>query len=251
MAKQAYYFPHDLDPTGDPKMAAMISEYGATGYGLFWRLVEMLHSDKNHRLPMKQYLYKGVAKQMGIEADFVASFASSCFKEFELFLSDGEYFWSDRVIKNIQNQSEKHINKSYAGKLGGIKSGESRRSAKTGEAVLQANEADENLLEANELKEKKRKENIIYKWETKPVYNSLNGLSENHIRSAQEFLKISQNVKATKEQIEGLWNIFKTQHLTGTNFYQTEDKVYLHFSNWVKTQKISSSQQPIKGGIHI
>lgn len=69
MAKETYYFSHDYDPTGDPKMQAMIGNYGGMGYGIFWRIVEMLHADDNHRLPLKKYIFQAIAKQMQANAE--------------------------------------------------------------------------------------------------------------------------------------------------------------------------------------
>ena len=63
MTKESYYFPHDYEPTGDPKIQALIGEYGATGYGIFWRVVEMLHSNAEHKLPFKNYIFLAIAKQ--------------------------------------------------------------------------------------------------------------------------------------------------------------------------------------------
>ena len=53
MSKETFYFPHDYDPTGDPKMQALLGEFGGCGYGVFWRIIEMLHSDSSHKLPLK------------------------------------------------------------------------------------------------------------------------------------------------------------------------------------------------------
>jgi len=55
--KESYYFSHDYEPTSDPKIAALLGEFGAVGYGIFWRIVEMLHSSKDHQIPKKKYIY--------------------------------------------------------------------------------------------------------------------------------------------------------------------------------------------------
>jgi hypothetical protein len=38
-----------------------------------------------------------------------------------------------------------------------------------------------------------------------------------------------------------LWEIFKIQNLTGEKYYKSENEVYSHFINWVKTQKIEKN----------
>ena len=52
-----------------------------------------------------------------------------------------------------------------------------------------------------------------------------------------QLIKISSGVDATKEDVNGLWEIFKVQNLTGNRYYANEDAVYSHFINWSKTQK--------------
>lgn len=120
MAKDTFYFSHDYDPTGDPKIAAMLSEHGGMGYGLFWRITEMLHSDEKHRLPLKKYIFLAIAKQMLTTAENIELFIKSCIEDYELFLSDGVLFWSNRVDRNLDKRaliSEKRAN---AGRIGGI-----------------------------------------------------------------------------------------------------------------------------------
>jgi len=37
--KKTFYFSHDFEPTSDPKIQALISEYGGLGYGIWWRII--------------------------------------------------------------------------------------------------------------------------------------------------------------------------------------------------------------------
>jgi len=152
MAKDTYWFPHDFEPTSDPKIQALIKEFDWAGYGIYWRLVEMLHSDETHKLPKKNYLYLSLAGK-SFSAKDIASLVDSCIKIFELFESDDHFFWSNRAVRNIQNKQNKHAIKAESGRLGGIKSGEVR--SKQNEASLKQNEAklnkDEATLIDNEL----------------------------------------------------------------------------------------------------
>jgi hypothetical protein len=148
MAKDAFYFSHDYDPTGDPKIQAMIGEYGAAGYGLFWRIVEMLHAEENHQLPKKEYLFLAIAKQMLTNAEQVVMFIEDCTNRFELFISDGAFFWSNRVYQNIDKKNSISVKRSIAGKEGAI--------AKQVQAIAKQNEAKE-----RKEKEKKRNKKII------------------------------------------------------------------------------------------
>ncbi len=134
MAKDTFWFPHDFEPTSDPKIQALLGEYGGTGYGIYWRIVEMLHSDSEHKLPLKNYIYIAIAKQMSANAkqseskhiqqdilpETIKIFITECITLFELFESDDIFFWSNRVHKNIQLRSEISKVRSESGKRGAI-----------------------------------------------------------------------------------------------------------------------------------
>ncbi|NLH45005.1 MAG: DUF4373 domain-containing protein, partial [Acholeplasmataceae bacterium] len=118
--KDTYYFPHDYEPTSDPKIQALIGEYGASGYGVYWRIVEMLHSDQTHKLPFKQYIFLAIAKQMLANAEQIQAIISYCIDTCELFHNDSEFFWSERVLKNIEERNKLSEIRAVAGRAGAI-----------------------------------------------------------------------------------------------------------------------------------
>lgn len=120
MNKESYYFPHDYEPIGDPKMQAFVGEYGAVGYGIFWRIVEMLHADPTHKLPLKQYIFLAIAKQMLTSAEQIQAIIQYAINTCELFISDEEYFWSNRVNSNFAKRTELSEKRAVAGRLGAI-----------------------------------------------------------------------------------------------------------------------------------
>jgi hypothetical protein len=119
MAKNAYYFQHDYDPTGDPKIQALVGEYGATGYGIYWRLIEMLHAEDTNMMPKKKYVYLALSKQMLTDVILVEQIISDCINEFELFQSDESHFWSNRVFVNVKRREELREKRIEAGRKGG------------------------------------------------------------------------------------------------------------------------------------
>ena len=118
--KETYYFPHDFEPTSDPKIQALIGEYGAPGYGIYWRIVEMLHSDQNHKLPFKQYVFLAIAKQMLANAEQIQAIIQHCINPCELLRSDNEFFWSERVLRNIKQRMQLSEKRAIAGRAGAI-----------------------------------------------------------------------------------------------------------------------------------
>lgn len=120
MAKDTYFFPHDYEPTSDPKIQALLSEFGAVGYGIYWRICEMMHSHEKHILPRKKYIVIAIAKQMLQDAAIVEDFIKKSISEYELFESDGDFFWSNRILRNIHKRGEIKEKRKIAGRNGGL-----------------------------------------------------------------------------------------------------------------------------------
>lgn len=118
MNNGSLYFPHDYAATTDPKIQALIGEHGASGYGIYWRIVEMLHSDVRHILPLKKYIYIAIAKQMLANAEKIEAMVNECINTYDLLVSDGENFWSERVLRNIEARAQISKKRAVAGKRG-------------------------------------------------------------------------------------------------------------------------------------
>lgn len=153
--KDSFYFSHDYNPTADPKMQALIGEYGAAGYGLYWRFVEMLHNEESHKLPKKKYLFMAVAKQMLTSVEQVEVFVNDCIKMFELFKADRNNFWCERVFKNIEKRNGISEARSKAGKI----SAEKRKNSTHVEQPL--THVEHKLTKPNKEKERKEKESKL------------------------------------------------------------------------------------------
>lgn len=142
MAKETFYFSHDYEPTSDPKIQALLGEYGGLGYGVYWRVVEMLHSDENHKLPLKDYIFLAIAKQMLASAEQIKAIIVFATTQCELLVSDGEYVWSNRVNANFLRRQEISEKRSLAGRAGAI--------------------AKQNLAKPSKEKKRKEKDNTAY-----------------------------------------------------------------------------------------
>jgi len=119
MAKEAYYFSHDSNAGQDPKIVQMISVYGYQGYGWYWRFIEMMREQEDHRLCVSgKYAYHGFAKALLTEPDNIRTFINDCIDEFHLFSKNGDYFWSDSLNRRIQLYEDKKAHYVDAGKRG-------------------------------------------------------------------------------------------------------------------------------------
>ncbi len=81
---------------------------------------------------------------------------------------------------------------------------------------------------------------------TMPIYQNFNGLSDVRIGAAIQLFRITKQTDVTSNDVDGLWQIFKVQNLTGSKFYKDEDAIYSHFLNWLKTQNIIGSKSQEK-----
>lgn len=149
--KESFYFQHDYEPISDPKITAMVGKFGATGYGLFWRIVEMLHSDSSHQLPKKEYIFESIGKQMSTPVEQVKQFVDYCTKTCELFSNNKDFIISKRVLSNFKKREDISEKRSYAGRISAAKR------ATSVEQVLTSVEQNP----TKEIKEKKKKRNVL------------------------------------------------------------------------------------------
>ena len=171
MAKDVYYFSHDVNASNDPKIVAMESEFGVISYAWWWKLIEKLASSEDYRLPFKKYTFIALDKELGIlnenerplnenERTFFCSnksflFVNSLINDFELLECDDEYFWSPSLIRRQEERRSKFEKKQEQRRLAGIKSGEARRKKEQNRTTDQRTST---VVEQNEQKERKGKE---------------------------------------------------------------------------------------------
>ena len=151
MAKdQPYYFSHDVNASTDPKIVAMMSEYGTISYAWWWLLIEKLAISEDYKLPFKKYTFIALDKELGMntenelplnenelplsenERNFFCSnksflFINSLISDFELLECDDKYFWSPSLVRRQEERKSKYEKKQEQCRLAGIKSGEARR----------------------------------------------------------------------------------------------------------------------------
>jgi len=103
MAKKAPFFSHDMNARHDPKISALRGVYGAEGYGWFWIIIEMMAESDGYQLDCKsKYTFNAYAMQLQSNFDNVHKFINDCIEEFQLFESDGSYFWSNSLRNRMQ-----------------------------------------------------------------------------------------------------------------------------------------------------
>lgn len=167
--KDAYYFPHDYHARHDSKLAALIKEYGALGYGVYWDFIEILHEEggKFEKFPK---MFEGLSQELKVDEATLKQIFSASIKDFCLFKENKTHIWSDRVLGNLKVREEKKLQKVTAGRLGGILSGKKRSKTKHRFKQNEANEAKERKgkeIKGKEIKEPPEKSGPV----NNPVFN--------------------------------------------------------------------------------
>jgi hypothetical protein len=113
--KDTTYFSHDSDARNDLKCKALIKKYGMEGYGMYWVVIELMRSQEGYKLPKKEYVYQGICDEIGKDIQFVKQFLDDCSNIFELFISNGEYFFSQSLLDRMKKKDEKSEKNRKAG----------------------------------------------------------------------------------------------------------------------------------------
>ena len=131
MKNTNFYFAHDYEAASDPKIICMLSDYGGEGYGLYWRIIELLHKETKHVLPLKRLLLLALSKQLLMEEAKVKAFIDDCIKKYDLFIENEDGFFSERVLTNCKVMAEKQQQissiRKEVGRQGWLRSAEVRR----------------------------------------------------------------------------------------------------------------------------
>lgn len=233
MAKDTYYFSHDVNASNDPKIIVMKELCGVISYAWWWILIEQLAAQEEYKLPMDKITFTGLGIAFGMNqneafassneaklstANQAEAYVNLLISECELLETDGEYFWSPSLLRRnlLRKKKQEEISKkrSEAGRLGGLKSGKARSKMKQ---LLEANEANE----ANEAIGKERKGYNSYSYsygdarENENSENVLTMFDENSNKQDpyKNVFKIYMNdvgeiSSITKEKLEYLVNDF-------------------------------------------
>lgn len=96
--KDVFWFKHDSNARNDIKIQALRHDFGVEGYGMFFMIIEIMRESDNNKLPYnKKFSMVGIARDLGVEVGLLSAFIESCINDYELFVCDGEYFWSESL----------------------------------------------------------------------------------------------------------------------------------------------------------
>lgn len=161
-----FYFSHDQNAVTDDKILEMRAQYGMEGYGCYWAVVEALSKQSDCRLAYREGKFAALG-ELCRPSFAMKEFIDACI-EIGLFASDGEYFWSESLIRRKAAAQEKAASRSEsarsaaAARWGGEEPGKKRqivRPHKQGDAnaMRTHTNADADALpgDANKIKQNK------------------------------------------------------------------------------------------------
>lgn len=113
------WFSHDNNTLSDPKIVCLEADYGFEGYGRFWRLMEIIHTQEGYKYCLTQKVaYASLAKLLGQTTEQFKAFLHYLVHDVELIQTDGEYIWNDSMQRRMEYWSEKQKVLSERGKKG-------------------------------------------------------------------------------------------------------------------------------------
>ena len=117
--KDAYYFPHDSNARNDPKMSALKLKYRASGIGMYWIFIEILRDQEEFKYLIDQdIVWDNLADEFMTTPKKSEEFINDCISKFKLLKTDGQYIWSDSLIRRLKPMLEERDKKSAGGKKG-------------------------------------------------------------------------------------------------------------------------------------
>jgi hypothetical protein len=111
---------------------------------------------------------------------------------------------------------------------------------KQSESTVQSKESIDKHITLEPITIKTNEKILKNGFNTRPKAEDYNGLPENHIKQSIELIKITKKINVTKEQVLGMWEVFKISKLTGNEYYPNEGKIYSHYIDWLKFQKFEN-----------
>ncbi len=101
MAKDTFYFSHDLHSRNDPKLVCLMMRQGITGIGIYWCLVEMLYEQGGSLLLSE---CERIAFELRTNSEDVRKVIDS-----DLFGRSDVAFWSESVLRRIKLRNDKSV----------------------------------------------------------------------------------------------------------------------------------------------
>lgn len=131
------FFKHQVNALDDEKLFKLFRKEGMAGYGVWWRLLEMLGGVKEHRL---QRDYEDIAFKM-YHPD-IAELIKRVVEDYGLFKTNKDYFWNSSFMSQMEDLNARYQKRAAAGSKGGKRKAELKQSQSNAVAMLTENDSN-------------------------------------------------------------------------------------------------------------
>lgn len=221
MAKDTFYFSHDYSGRNDPKLQKVLMKLGQAGKGVFWDLIEMLYEQDGYLLLSECESY---AFALRTDCETI----NRLINDFDLFKKTSENFWSESVLRRLDQRDEKSKKASKSAKTRWDKA-----NALKSDANAMRTQSDSNAIK--ERKGKERKEDVVVPSST---LFSLNNFEKEIEFGENEFtLHATRSTnKSIPELVEYRYQFIQECRGVAKLSWQNATDARKHFVNWVKKQ---------------
>lgn len=276
--KTSNWFSHDSNATNDKKIVMLIAKYGYTGYGYWWRLLEILRNEENYKYCVSDAIgYHFLAKELMCSVGDVQLFVQDCIEQFQLLKSNGKYIWNTSLIHRMEHMDAHKKTLSERGKKGAAVTN-ARKSAqvkkKNATAVAEADDtlatgaaqAKDFSAKEKKLKEKKTNETKVevskeeelsnttptpaevltdINLQTPLPFANLDDLKQRALADTVHFVPIHLRpgrIK-TQEQLPMWLDAFNKWLHYGGEHVKSERDYRFHFNNWIQRQDLNKNPE--------
>lgn len=226
--KDAYYFPHDVNARNDPKMPALKLKYKSSGIGMYWIFIEILREQENFKyLIDNDIIWESLASEFMTSPDEAHQFMDDCINKYKLFKTDGEYIWSESLIRRMSKMVESRSKRSDAGKKGM----ESRWGKKTSEdnnvITTLYQDANSVITNDNKVEDSKEEESKGKKKKVKDIYITAQHLSMTEVeykKLVDDYGKDAVDTKIQYAENYAKLKNYKSLYLTLNNWLNADIK---------------------------
>lgn len=153
------WFPHDANASRDPKIRALIAEFGWEAYGWFWDILEQLHNTPTHSIAWDQkYVKISMASEFRTTVERLSTVVERMLNDLQLLYLENGSLRSKGMDRHIENASNKKAQASAAGKASAEKRAESKKEANDRSTTVERPMSDRSTPVQRKSSEKEEKE---------------------------------------------------------------------------------------------
>lgn len=103
--KRENWIKWDLDSRSGRKMASFVAQHGATGYGIFIMLIEMLYREDDNKIPYDTNVLQSYTNIFKVDTNLFKAILNTLLYE-GLLIQHENYIWSPRVVAEMVNRKD-------------------------------------------------------------------------------------------------------------------------------------------------